>query len=329
MVKSLLEGFFTKTTTALTSQPPKNRPKVSVPSDFVAPEPRPLAITRPETIPDILKSSLALALRLATGVFVLGWKIDSVFLKPDESALDTSYALALGPLRIRDTSSVLSLAPRPSPTKSIILYEYESSPFCRRVREIVNLLDLTVEYRPCPGARQGSFSNELFQRTGRRTVPYLYDENTGTGLFESNDIIEYLLDTYGPPSSSYDRKALWPITWEAFALTTSTYAAMIRGFPASRRQANAREDNEQMIPLELWGYESSPFVRPVREKLCALSLPHKMISCSRGSQNRDRLVQLTGRTFQVPYLVDPNTGVSLYESYDIVDYLDKVYTVSI
>jgi hypothetical protein len=45
-----------------------------------------------------------------------------------------------------------------------------------------------------------------------------------------------------------------------------------RGLPASRRQANARPDNERMIPLELWGYECSPFVRPVREKLCALKV---------------------------------------------------------
>jgi glutathione S-transferase len=29
----------------------------------------------------------------------------------------------------------------------------------------------------------------------------------------------------------------------------------------------------------------------------------------------------------VPFLVDPNTGVELFESADIVDYLDEVYTV--
>ena len=25
---------------------------------------------------------------------------------------------------------------------------------------------------------------------------------------------------------------------------------------------DARDDNEQMLPLELWGYEASPFVKP-------------------------------------------------------------------
>ena len=30
--------------------------------------------------------------------------------------------------------------------------------------------------------------------------------------------------------------------------------------------------------------------------------------------------------FQVPFLVDPNTGVELFESPEILDYLEQVYT---
>ena len=193
------------------------------------------------------------------------------------------------------------------------------------VREAINLLDLTVEYRPCPGARAG-FSDELFQRTGRRTVPYLIDPNTGVELFESGDQIEYLLRTYGPQDEdSFDQKALWPITLESFATPTAAAVAILRGMPGARRQPNARPDNEQMKPLELWGYECSPFVRPVREKLASLSLPHLMVSCARGSANRDKMVQKTGR-FQVPFLVDPNTGIEMFEGPEIVEYLEKVYT---
>ena len=94
----------------------------------------------------------------------------------------------------------------------------------------------------------------------------------------------------------------------------------------SKRQADARPDNERMAPLELWGYEPSPFVRPVREKLCALCLPHRLVPTSRGSANRDRLVAREGRQFQVPFLVDPNTGCELFESFEIIEYLDAVYT---
>lgn len=183
-----------------------------------------------------------------------------------------------------------------------------------------------MEYRPCPGARQSSFSEELFERTGKQTVPYLIDPNTGVEMFESDDQIQYLLDTYGPDKSLYDGKALWPITFKEFSIFTSTIAALVRNMPGSSRQPNARPDNEEMLPLELWGYEASPFVKPVREKLVSLALPHLMVSCSRGSANRDRLIERTGR-FQVPFLVDPNTGLELFESPEICEYLDAVYTV--
>lgn len=298
----------------------KPSPKVQAPANFQVPEPKPLTLTRPSDVPSVLRSSAGLALRLGTGAFVLGWKIDTLF-APE----DGKYALQLGPFRIRDSSSVLSDAPRPK--KPLILYEYDASPFCKRVREMMNLLDLTCEYRPCPGARMGKFSDDLFQRTGRRTVPYLIDPNTGVEMFESNDQIEYLLSTYGPSPETFDRKALWPITFESFSVGTATAAALLRDMPGARRQENVRPDNEDMKPLELWGYECSPFVRPVREKLGSLCLPHRMVSCSRGSANRDKLVERTGGLFAVPYLVDPNTGIEMFEGPEIVEYLEEVYTV--
>ena len=78
------------------------------------------------------------------------------------------YAFRFGPLAFRDTSPLLADAPRPETPP--ILYEYEASPFCRKVREAALLLDIPLELRPCPGARAG-FSSELQERTGRMTVP--------------------------------------------------------------------------------------------------------------------------------------------------------------
>jgi glutathione S-transferase len=304
----ILDEIFSQTST----------PKVSAPKGFVPPEPRPLTVTETTDVGKLLKSSAALAVRLATGAFVLGWKVDTIF-APE----DGQYALALGPLRIRDSSSVLQDAKRPA--KPLILYEYVASPFCKRVRETINLLDLNVEIRPCPGARAG-FAEQLMKRTGRMTVPYLVDPNTGIEMFESGDQIEYLLSTYGPSSDKFDRKALWPITLESFSVGTSTIAAILQDMPGSRAQSNARPDNTQMIPLELWGYECSPFVAPVREKLCSLCLPHIFVSCSRGSSNRNEMIKKVNR-FQVPFLVDPNTGIEMFEGAEIVKYLDEVYTV--
>ena len=76
------------------------------------------------------------------------------------------YAYKIGPIAFRDTSPLLADAPRPE--TPLVLYEYEGSPFCRKVREAALLLDVSLELRPCPGARSG-FANELKERTGRMT----------------------------------------------------------------------------------------------------------------------------------------------------------------
>ena len=39
-------------------------------------------------------------------------------------------------------------------------HRYDGSPFCKKVREACSMLCLTVEFRPCPGARFG-FAQEL------------------------------------------------------------------------------------------------------------------------------------------------------------------------
>lgn len=281
-------------------------PSVELPPDFTVPEPRPLTITESTDLGGFATASAGLALRLATGAFVLGWKVDTI-LAPE----DGRYSLKLGPLRIRDSSSILDRAARP--TEMIVLYDNESLPRCKRVREIMNLLDLSYECRPCFGADADG-------------IPFIDDPNAGGRISGDNEIIEHLLENYGPPADLFDRKALWPITFQQFSLATSQLVASLRGNPGSSQQTNARADNANMKPIELWAYECSPFVRPVKEKLASLGLPHILVSCSRGSRNRDRMVEKTGR-FQVPYLVDGNTGIEMFEGAEIVEYLEAVYTV--
>lgn len=43
--------------------------------------------------------------------------------------------------------------------------------------------------------------------------------------------------------------------------------------------------------------------------------------------HRDKLTARTKGVFQVPYLVDPNTGIEMFESVAILKYLEDVYTV--
>mgnify|MGYP006388487581 FL=1 len=40
---------------------------------------------------------------------------------------------------------------------------------------------------------------------------------------------------------------------------------------------------------------------------------------------REKVMDVMGRDIQVPYLVDPNTGVKMFESAAIVKYLNKYY----
>lgn len=79
-------------------------------------------------------------------------------------------------------------------------------------------------------------------------------------------------------------------------------------------------------PLEIWAYEASPFCKVVREVLVELELPHILHSCGRGSPKRQILYQKAGH-FQVPYLEDPNTGVQMFESAEIVEYLRATYVL--
>jgi glutathione S-transferase len=41
----------------------------------------------------------------------------------------------------------------------------------------------------------------LQQDQGRVSIPFLFDPNTGQGMFESADILDYLRDTYGIATS--------------------------------------------------------------------------------------------------------------------------------
>ena len=77
-------------------------------------------------------------------------------------------------------------------------------------------------------------------------------------------------------------------------------------------------------PLVLYTYEISPFSKLVREVLTELCIPHIVRYTPRGSSKRDSLYARVGH-FQVPYLEDDNTGARMFESKDIVAYIEKTY----
>lgn len=133
-------------------------PPVGLPDGWAPPEPKPLSVPEGQLL-NTLSGSVALALRLGVGAFVLGWKPGFTF-----GAKEGEYAMFNV---VRDSSPTLQACRRPE--KPLLLYEYEPSPYCRKVREACALLDLRVTMLPCPGARKG-FADELGKRGGKMQV---------------------------------------------------------------------------------------------------------------------------------------------------------------
>jgi glutathione S-transferase len=77
--------------------------------------------------------------------------------------------------------------------------------------------------------------------------------------------------------------------------------------------------------LQLYDIENCPYCRMVREALTELDLDAEIFPCPKsGERFRPDVVERGGKA-QFPYLVDPNTGIEMYESLDIIAYLFETY----
>ncbi|CAK7341821.1 unnamed protein product [Dovyalis caffra] len=360
------------------SETPTSSTSFTAPPNFKPPEPKRFAV-RPDKTWDIVGASLALIFRLGTGVFVNGYSVS--FVSKDEIPTD-QYSMEVAGYKVKETSR---LGPRPE--KPIEIYEFEGS----QVREIVAVLDLDVLFYPCP--KNGpTFRPKVAQMGGKQQFPYMkfrsrllqfqfpisllpkfisdfpsalslngfnVDPNTGTAMYESDDIIKYLVQKYGDGSIP-------------FMLSLGLLTTLTEGFAMIGRMGKGSSYTPSKLPpkpLELWAYEGSPFCKIVREALVELELPHiirsvspvvsvllielhpsidsssclKMYvyyrhtsdslplfsinSCARGSPKRQILYEKAGH-FQAPYIEDPNTGVQMFESAEIVEYLKVTYASS-
>lgn len=230
----------------------------------------------------------------------------------------------------------LVVHPATQPEKPLILYDTEASPDCRRVREVLSALHLDVDIRPCPkgGSR---FRDELMQVSSASQLPTLVDRNTGEIISDVYDIVAHLFRHYGRGKipGSYRFHRLQP--------ALGTIGSVMRG----RRGLTAAPARVPELPLMLWSFEGSPFSRLVRERLCELELPYRLYNLgkehwSEAGPARQRLRPgpyrplpggkreaffKTHQRVQVPYLEDPNTAIGLFESADILSYLERTYAV--
>jgi glutathione S-transferase len=239
---------------------------------------------------------------------------------------------SFGTSLLRVNRGVIVKGHRKTPQKPLELFEAEYCPFCRHVREALTELDLDAMIYPVP--KGGKRHRARLARLGGKTkVPFLHDPNTGTKLYESEAIAEYLYKEYG-----YD--------WEKVPerrLATSTLATATRG----KSGMFAKPSKAAKKPLELYSFEGSPYSRLVRETLCELEVPYLLHNVGKtpgshadymppeyraeymhdympGTENRRKFLARSGRVM-VPYIIDPNTGTAMFETRDIQAYLRKTY----
>jgi glutathione S-transferase len=224
-------------------------------------------------------------------------------------AVGTSLAATVA--RLGAGLKVGKLGPRP--IEPLELYEFENCPFCRKVREALTMLDLEAIVHPCPpGGKR--FRPKVRKLGGKEQFPFLVDPNTKKQMFESDDIISYLFETYGAGAP--------PLLLRMGGLTNATSFLASAARPFNGRSTVVSKAPKK--PLELWSFEASPFCRLAREALCELEIPYLLHNVGKGSPSREAFVRRSGK-MMVPYLVDPNTGKEMFESGDIVAYLYATY----
>ena len=230
---------------------------------------------------------------------------------------------------------------RRRPEKTLELYEAEYCPYCRHVREALTELDLDAMIYPIPkGGKR--YVRRLKKLGGEAKVPFLHDPNTDTKLYDSEAIVEYLYAQYGLEGEKVPERRILTST-----LTSLTRAAPPTSLSRGKNGMLAKPSGAARKPLELYSFEASPYSRLVREVMCELEIKYLLHNCGKtpgghsdyyppeirhekmrnympGTENRRKFLERTGR-IMMPYIVDPNTGVDMFQSKDIRAYLRETY----
>lgn len=221
------------------------------------------------------------------------------------------------------------------PEQPLILFDQEGCSKCRLVREVLTELNLDVIIAPCPDNGQNIV--KLQSAFNGINPPMLVDPNSPDIAKGAEEIIHHLFSQYKgtqPPKACLGKLKS--------DLTSKLATGMRLG-----AGIKAKPSQQPDLPLILYSFESSPFSRPVREKLCELELTYILINLGKqqfsdmGPANfhwsltaykplpntkRDEFFKQHGNV-QVPYLVDPNTCTEMFESKDILRYLEGTYGV--
>ncbi|WP_338848833.1 glutathione S-transferase N-terminal domain-containing protein [Massilia sp. W12] len=237
--------------------------------------------------------------------------------------------------------------PSHTPAQELELFDREDDAQCRQVREVLTELNLDAVIYPCPkgGQRHQRKRLQLQARAlhSQPELPLLHDPNTGKVMAGAKPIIEYLFAQY---LGQAPHIRLQP---GRINRMNAQFAGMARGLGRGLGPIQAEPASQPRKMLSLYSFESSPYARLVRERLCALELPYHLINVGKqqwgemgpakrrlapgpyqplpGSK-REQFLQQYGKV-QIPMLHDPNSGASIFESDDIIHYLEQTYAKNV
>jgi hypothetical protein len=217
------------------------------------------------------------------------------------------------------------------PKQLLVVYDRENDPQCRLLRELLTELQLDALIQPCPiGGKR--FARKLPRGA---QLPHLVDRDDDVHADGLDACLTHVLEQYA--------EAGWTrgLVDNALMQLSSKLASALRGDAGLA----ARPSRAPKKPLELYSFESSPYSRLVRERLCELELPWILRSFGKEQLSdwgppslrfslkpwtpkpggrRERMLAETGKA-QVPYLIDPNTRDELFESERILEHLERHY----
>ncbi len=76
----------------------------------------------------------------------------------------------------------------------LILYVKTGCPYSARVREAAGEMRIGLEERNI--TQSEAYERELMEQGGKHETPYLLDEERGVALYDSEEIVRYLRETY-------------------------------------------------------------------------------------------------------------------------------------